>query len=121
MKILNKNICRPTFTNAGITVGKHYPHWLSIYRTEIKNIQSTASLVRVVVIDVSITEGVPADLISADANGKNGGNLIEDVVELPFGDGRIQISHIQRSVRCNRRCLLLLLLNGIRHLRHGFK
>jgi hypothetical protein len=59
---------------------------------ELVNISQRRAILGMAVVDVGITEGVPADLIFADANRKNGDNLTEDVVELPFGDGGIQIS-----------------------------
>ena len=39
-----------------------------------------ASLVSMVLVDIGIAEGVPADLISAYANGKNMCSMTENVV-----------------------------------------
>lgn len=51
----------------------------------------------VVVVDVGVSEGPSGDEISTNANGDDKTNLIEDIVELSFGDDGVEVSDVQRG------------------------
>lgn len=49
-------------------------------------------------VDVRVAEGDPPDLVPADPDGGDGADLVEEIEELPLGDGGVEITNVQRGV-----------------------
>jgi hypothetical protein len=64
---------------------------------EVEKVKGSLSVVKGMVVDVSVTKGTSSNSVSTDTDGSDRSNLLEEFEKLGLIDIRVQISNIERS------------------------
>jgi len=96
VQIFDENIALSGLAEAGVSVRPHYPARPALNWGIIKGVQSTLSINVIGEVDISIAKRMPCYGISANANGGDGTDSLEDLEEKRFSDGRVKVSDVER-------------------------
>ena len=95
----NRSAAREALT----TVGPHDANWLATDHGVVHGVQSPLSVRHKAEVDVGVAEWAPSDSITANANGLNWTNLVEEVTEVCLCDVGEKISDVKGRgcIRCS--------------------
>jgi len=101
IKVLNENVASTSATQRRVTLGPHDAAGTALDGSVVKLSKSTLTISNVVVVDVSVTKRSLGKDITADTDGSNGTNLVEDLKEHGLRDRGVELTNVKRSIGGN--------------------
>jgi len=119
VKVLDKQVTLTALTLRGIAARPHDTAGLALKSLTIESIESLLCILRVLIVDISITKRALILHITTDTNRKNVTTFLESVIDIRLTNIRTEITNIEGAVGIsggsNRSG------GGCRLIRHGSK
>jgi hypothetical protein len=101
IKVLDENVASTSATQRRITLGPHNAAGTALDGGVVKLSKSTLTISNVVVVDVSVTKRSLGKDITADTDGSNRTNMVEDLKKHGLRDRGVELTNVKRSVGGN--------------------
>jgi hypothetical protein len=103
VEVLDENVPNTRTTKRGVTLAPHDTAWLSLDHGEVHGIESTFSVIQLVIVDIRVTEGATSNSVTAHTNRGNVADSVEDLEQQTFVDIGGKVSDVKRSgMECTR-------------------
>jgi len=98
VQVLDENVSNTRLTESGISLRPHNTARLSSDGSKVQGLQSTFSILRILEVDVGITQRATGRVITANTDGSDKTNGIEVFIKDSFGNVREQITNVKGRV-----------------------